>query len=259
MTQKHPNPKAEEKKLSMLSIRRLVPNALTLGAICLALTALRLGIDGRFKLAVLSLIAAGFLDGIDGRIARMLGAQSRMGAQLDSLADFFNFGITPVLLIYLWQPDSLQKFGWLGVLCYAVCGALRLARFHVDMEHRKKDPWEYNYFVGIPSPGAAGLVMLPLYLDFWGVPLFRDLPILISLYCAIIGLLMVSNIPTFSPKPVRFTIPKKLALPLLLLVTLAAGAVLTYPWVGLSVLCALYLSTLPWSAWCYAKEEEKQK
>ena len=150
-------------------LRRIVPNAVTLLALCLGLTSFRLGLNNAFDLGVLCIVGAGFLDAFDGRLARMLKAESPLGAQLDSLSDFVNFGIAPVLLVYLWALQSTGRVGWAVILIFSVCCALRLARFNVDMEEADRPAWKSQFFMGVPSPSAGGLVMLPMYLHLGGL------------------------------------------------------------------------------------------
>ena len=156
---------AESLKSRRFPVRRIIPNMVTLLALCLGLTAVRQGLEGRFELAVMCIVIAGFLDAFDGRLARLLKAESPLGAQLDSLTDFVNFGIAPVLLVYLWALQSTGRLGWAIILVYSVCCALRLARFNVDMEEADRPAWKTRYFIGVPSPSAGGLVMLPIYLQ----------------------------------------------------------------------------------------------
>ena len=143
--------------------RVLIPNIFTLLGLCAGLTAIRMAIEHRWDLAVAALVFAAFLDGIDGRIARLLKAQSRFGAELDSLADFVNFGVAPAIIIYNWALDDLKSMGWIVVLIYAVCAALRLARFNVALERTDQPAWQKSYFVGVPAPAGAIILLLPIY------------------------------------------------------------------------------------------------
>ena len=144
----------ESLKSRQFPIRRIIPNMVTLLALCLGLTAVRQGLEGRFELAVMCIVIAGFLDAFDGRLARILKAESPLGAQLDSLTDFVNFGIAPVLVVYLWALQSTGRIGWAVILVYSVCCALRLARFNVDMEEADRPAWKTKFFIGVPSPSA---------------------------------------------------------------------------------------------------------
>ena len=157
------------RRFKMIPVRFLLPNIITLLALCSGVTAIRLGIEGRFELAVGAVIIAVVLDAIDGRLARLLKGSSRFGAELDSLADFVNFGVAPAILVYIWSLHQLRNLGWIVALGLAICCALRLARFNVAIDDPDKPAWKMNFFVGIPAPAGAGLAMAPLYLGFLGL------------------------------------------------------------------------------------------
>lgn len=233
-------------------LRRIVPNAVTLLALCLGLTAFRQGLNGNFQLAVLCIVLAGFLDAFDGRLARLLKAESPLGAQLDSLSDFVNFGIAPVLLVYLWALQATGRFGWAVILIYSVCCALRLARFNVDMEEADRPAWKSMFFIGVPSPSAAGLVMLPMYLEIGGLMDMSGATAFILANTLLIGALMVSNIPTFSGKGVS-TIRRDLVLPLMLFIGFTAVMLFTFPWITLTAMSAAYYLVLPLSYIAYKR------
>ena len=234
----------EETSGRRFPLRRIVPNAVTLLALCLGLTAFRQGLNGNFQLAVLCIVLAGFLDAFDGRLARLLKAESPLGAQLDSLSDFVNFGIAPVLLVYLWALQSTGRFGWAVILIYSVCCALRLARFNVDMEEADRPAWKSMFFIGVPSPSAAGLVMLPMYLHIGGImPMDETAPFILA-NILLIGTLMVSKIPTFSGKGFS-TIRRDLVLPLMLFIGFTAVMLFTFPWMTLTAMSAAYYVAIP--------------
>ena len=230
---------------TQLPVRTIIPNALTVLALCAGLTAIRFAIEGRFEAAVVAIIIASVFDALDGRIARMLQGSTRFGAELDSLTDFVNFGVAPVVVLYLWSLGEIGGIGWIAVLGFAVCCALRLARFNVALEDPDKPVWAGNYFVGVPAPAAAGLVMLPLYLSFIGVTWLKEVPLLIAIHALAIAFLMVSRIPTFSGKRMGLRIRRDMVLPILLLVGLSAAVILSYPWIAFTGLCALYLGSIP--------------
>ena len=188
------------RQFSQLPVRTIVPNSLTVLALCAGLTAIRFAIEGRFEAAVAAIIIASVFDALDGRIARMLRGSTRFGAELDSLTDFVNFGVAPVVILYLWSLGEIGGLGWIAVLGFSVCCALRLARFNVALEDPDKPAWSANYFVGVPAPAGALLVMLPLYLDFIGISFLKTLPLLVAIHCFFVAFLMVSRIPTFSGK-----------------------------------------------------------
>src|SRR6201991_979516 len=164
------NPDFRRRRFRTIPVRMLVPNVITLLAICAGLTAIRMAIEGRIELALGAIVFAAILDGIDGRVARMIKGQSRFGAELDSLADFVNFGVAPALILYFWQLHELGHAGWIGAMVFAICAGLRLARFNVMIDDPSRPPWAGNFFVGIPAPAGAITVLLPIYLFFLGVP-----------------------------------------------------------------------------------------
>lgn len=232
-------------------IRTLIPNALTVLALCAGLTAIRFGLENKFELAVAAILVASVLDGLDGRVARLLQGSTRFGAELDSLTDFVNFGVAPVILIYLWSLHDIGGVGWIAVLGFAICCALRLARFNVALEDPDKPAWTANYFVGVPAPAGAGLVMLPLYLSFVGIGQLAQYPLLIALHCIAVAFLMVSQVPTFSGKRTGLRIKREMVMPILLLVAFAAAIVMSYPWEAFTVLGVIYLALIPVSIWRY--------
>lgn len=228
-----------------IAIIQLVPNMLTITAICAGLSAIRFGVQGNYVLAVQLILAASILDGLDGRIARLLSSDSKIGAELDSLADFVNFGVAPALLLYFWALQDMRSAAWISVLVYSVCCVLRLARFNVTNK-ADDDETQSEYFSGIPSPAGALLVMLPMYVSF----AFADKPllpdVLICAYMIIVGLAMISNLPIWSFK--TFSISHKSVKLFLVGIAFAGAAVLTYPWITMVVLCFGYV----WSvAWCF--------
>jgi CDP-diacylglycerol---serine O-phosphatidyltransferase len=232
------------------SINRLIPNILTLLALCAGMTAIRLALAGKYESSVTAIIIAGVLDGIDGRIARLLKGMTSFGAELDSLSDFISFGVAPAVLLYLWTMESLQSLGWAVVLLFAVCCALRLARFNTQIG-AELPPYAYNFFTGVPAPAAAGLVMMPLMAWFVsGLDFFRQ-PILNGVVLAAVGALMVSRVPTFSMK--RLHMPREWVLPMLLIVGVLAAFLTTEPWATLLAVGIVYLASIPVSIRSYAR------
>ncbi|KRW93117.1 CDP-diacylglycerol--serine O-phosphatidyltransferase [Paracoccus sp. PXZ] len=227
------------------SLVQLLPNMLTIVAVCLGLTAIRFGVQGDYMRAVLLIIAAGILDGIDGRIARLLGSSSKIGAELDSLADFLNFGVAPPLILYFWALRDFRGLGWICVLVFAVCCVIRLARFNVSSKSEETQR-DSAYFEGIPSPAGALLVMLPMYLSF----AFADRPvlpqILVCLHMILVGLLLISRIPTWSFKTTK--ISRENVKFFLVGVAFVGAALLTFAWVTLIALCLGYIAMVIW-AW----------
>lgn len=234
----------EEKTRNEFALIQLLPNMLTVAAICAGLTAIRFGVQGDYIRAVLLILAAGVLDGLDGRIARLLRSSSPIGAELDSLADFLNFGVAAPLLIYFWALQDTRSAGWLSVLVFSVCCVIRLARFNVTAKTETKGSAS-AYFTGVPSPAGAGLVMLPMFISF----AFADAPLLpdalICAWTAIVGFLMISRIPTWSFKTTR--VSRENVKYFLVGFAFVGAALLTYAWITLVVLCITYVAMVVWA------------
>jgi CDP-diacylglycerol---serine O-phosphatidyltransferase len=228
-------------------VRMLVPNFFTLLALCAGLTSIRMGIEGRYELALGAIVFAALLDGIDGRVARLLKASSRFGAELDSLADFVNFGVAPAFLIFNWGLGDLKSLGWICVMIFALASALRLARFNVavDEEHPK---WQAAYFIGMPTPAAAIVVLLPIFIGQLGFEGFRSSPIMLNLvlaYTLVIAFMMVSTIPTFSGKLMGERISREYVLPIFMLAVGFVALLVTYPFGTLTGATLAYLAMIP--------------
>ena len=237
------NPELRRRRFRPIPVRMLVPNVITLLAICAGLTAIRLSTEGRMELAVAAIVFAAVLDGVDGRVARMIKGQSKFGAELDSLADFVNFGVAPGLILYFWQLQDLNNGGWIAAMVFAISGGLRLARFNATMDDPNKPPFAANYFTGVPAPAGAILVLLPVYLAFLGMP---QPPAMLTLfYTLLIAFLMVSRLPVFSGKTVRLRVPPEMVLPVFVSVIFFIALLVGYPWHILSTLTVLYLLSLP--------------
>src|ERR1700751_3526025 len=189
-------------RFRLIPVRTLVPNLITLLALGAGLTAIRLAVEDKLELALAAIVFAALLDGIDGRIARMLKGTSRFGAELDSLADFVNFGVAPALILYFWGLHDLKSAGWIAALVFAICAGLRLARFNVMIDDPNKPAWAGNFFTGIPAPAGAITVLLPIYVSFLGVPVSLITIWLTFFYTLAIAFLMVSRLPVFSGKRV---------------------------------------------------------
>ncbi|GJM02302.1 MAG: CDP-diacylglycerol--serine O-phosphatidyltransferase [Rhodomicrobium sp.] len=238
-------------------LRALIPNVITLMGLSAGLTSIRMAIDGRLELAIGLIVLAGALDGLDGRVARLLKASSKFGAELDSLADFVNFGVAPAILLFTWGLNDLKSFGWIAALAFSISAALRLARFNVSIDDPNKAQWRQKYFEGIPAPAGALMVMLPLYLYQAGLDVVRDVPPLIALYMVIIAGLMVSTLPSFSGKLLGHRIKFVYAMPLTVAGVLFAAILFTYPYITLSVICGLYLAALPLGGIFYRRDLAK--
>jgi CDP-diacylglycerol--serine O-phosphatidyltransferase len=238
-----------------IPVRMLVPNVITLLAICAGLTAIRLSTEGRMELAVAAIVFAAVLDGLDGRVARMIKGQSKFGAELDSLADFVNFGVAPGLILYFWQLHDLNNGGWIAAMVFAISGGLRLARFNATMDDPNKPAFAANFFTGVPAPLGAITVLLPIYLAFLGVP--TPPAMLTAFYTLLIAFLMVSRLPVFSGRTIRMRVPPEMVLPLFVGVVLFVALLIGYPWYILSVCSVLYLLSLP-AGWKAYRDHERK-
>jgi len=240
-------------RIGKVPFRVLLPNLVTLLALCSGLTAVRLAIEERIELALAAIVFAALLDGIDGRLARALKGTSRFGAELDSLADFVNFGCVPALMLYFWGLNEAGSFGWIAALTYAICAALRLARFNVMLDDPHKPAFAADFFTGIPAPAGAITVLLPVYLELIGVPHEGFGTVLALLYTLLIGFLMISTVPAWSGKTIGRRIRRDMVLPLLVLVALYFALLASYPWIVLAVCSVIYLSLLPVSTLRYRR------
>ncbi|AJA63983.1 MULTISPECIES: CDP-alcohol phosphatidyltransferase family protein [Bradyrhizobium] len=237
------DPDVRRRRFRPIPVRMLVPNVITLLAICAGLTSIRLSIEGRMTLAVYAIVFAAALDGIDGRVARMIKGQSKFGAELDSLADFVNFGVAPGLMLYFWQLHELGNAGWIAAMVFAISGGLRLARFNATMDDPNKPAFAANFFTGVPAPAGAITVLLPIYVAF--LDLGRLPAAVTAAYTLLIAFLMVSRLPVFSGKTKRMRVPPELVLPAFVAVIVFIAILIAYPWHVLSIGTVLYLLGLP--------------
>ena len=248
-------PETRRRRFRPIPVRMLVPNVITLLAICAGLTAIRLSTEGRMELAVAAIVFAAVLDGLDGRVARMIKGQSKFGAELDSLADFVNFGVAPGLILYFWQLNELHNGGWIAAMVFAISGGLRLARFNATMDDPNKPAFAANYFTGVPAPAGAITVLLPIYLGFLGLP--KPPAVVTALYTLLIAFLMVSRLPVFSGKTVRMRVPPEMVLPVFVSVIFFIALLVGYPWHILSAGSVLYLLSLP-AGWKAYRDEARK-
>lgn len=232
-----------------LSISKLIPNMITVGATCAGLTGVRFALQEKWEFAVIAIIVAAVLDALDGRMARLLNSASDFGAELDSLSDFVAFGVSPALILYFWSLDALGGIGWAASLFLAICCGLRLARFNTNIG--KLPPYAYNYFTGVPAPAGAGLALLPMMGDFaYDAPILQN-PILIAVWCVVVALLMVSRLPTFSFKQVK--IPTAAIVPILVAVGLLVAGLAGAPWRTLTMVGLIYIVSFGYSAYSYRR------
>src|SRR5947199_6539185 len=242
-------------RFRLIPVRMLLPNVITLLALCAGLTAIPLAAQGKLEWAVAAIVFAALLDGIDGRVARMLKGTSRFGAELDSLADFVNFGVAPGLMLYFWSLHELGNAGWIAAMVFAICAGLRLARFNVMIDDPNRPAWAANFFVGMPAPGGAITVLLPIYVTFLGLPHLAFTAPLVLFYTLAIAFLMVSRLPVFSGKRVGKRVAPEMVLPLFVVVVLFFALLIAYPWPELTVGTVVYLASLPFGFMSYRNHQ----
>lgn len=240
-----------------LTLRAMLPNAITAAALCSGLTGIRFAIEGQWSFAIGLVVLAGVLDGIDGRIARLLNAQSRFGAELDSLADSLSFGVAPALILFMWSLEDWPRFGWLAALAFAICCALRLARFNARIDTEDQPHKSAGFLTGVPAPAGAGLAFTPFYL--WtetGLDFFRD-PVVTAIWLALIAGLMISNMATLSWASIR---PRRsVRLPLIAFTGLAFAALLMEPWWTLAAISTVYLALMPYGLVKYGRIKRRRR
>jgi CDP-diacylglycerol--serine O-phosphatidyltransferase len=253
-SQQPPEPQ-EGRRFGAVPIRFLLPNIITLLALCSGVTAIRLAFEGRFEIAVAGVILAIFLDAIDGRLARMIQGTSRFGAELDSLADFVNFGVAPALLLYFWALNTARPIGWVICLMFAVACALRLARFNVSLDDPGKPAYASNFFSGIPAPAGAALAMVPLYIGFLvGDTQGHRYVAFVAPFIVLLAILLVSRVPTYSGKSLT-RVPRDAILPVLGGAALVVVCLVSFPWQTLLVASALYVGLIPVSILRYRAQK----
>ncbi|MCV3738467.1 CDP-diacylglycerol--serine O-phosphatidyltransferase [Rhizobium sp. TRM96647] len=243
-----PNDEARGPRLRQIPLRVIIPNMITILAICAGLTGIRLAFENRYELAVGMVLLAAFLDGIDGRVARLLKATSKFGVQMDSLADIVNFGVAPALVLYVFILDQARSVGWIAALIFAIAAGLRLARFNVMSERETKASWQSEYFVGVPAPAGAMLVLLPVYVGFLGLAPSLPFALVSSAYTVLIAFLLVSRVPVWSGKSEGSRIRRDFVLPVMLVVVIYVATLMSFTWETMVVTVAIYLVSLPFGA-----------
>ena len=222
--------------------RVILPNMLTLIGVCIGLTSIRFALDGRFELAIIAIMFAALIDGLDGRIARLIKGTSKVGKELDSLTDMISFGVAPAFIMFFWKLNTLGRFGWLLCLIYVICVALRLARFNVNSG--QEPSWKDNFFEGVPSPAGGILVLTPLIISLSGFDFFElNYNIIVPTFFILTSLLLISKFPTYSFK--KIIIPRRTTIFLLFGIVLFFGLLLIYPFKVISISAMIYLSLLP--------------
>jgi len=251
-------PKLKRRRFRPIPVRTLAPNVITLLALCAGLTAIRMAFENRYVVALGAIVFAAILDGIDGRLARFLKGTSRFGAELDSLADFVNFGVAPALILYFWGLHDLKSAGWIAAMVFAICAGLRLARFNVMSDDPDRPAWASNFFVGVPAPAGAITVLLPIYAAFLGLPRSNFLTWLMLGYTLAMACLMVSRLPVFSGKRIGNRVPPDMVGPLILVMVLFFALLIAYPWIILTAGTLAYLASLPFGWLSYREYARKE-
>ena len=233
-----------KQKLTSLPMRKIIPNMVTMLALCAGITSMRYSMSGNFSKAIACIFFAAIFDMLDGRVARMLKGSTKFGAELDSLSDFASFGVAPAILMYRWTLFDFPKFGWFFCMLFAICMAMRLARFNTMLEEEPQPSYWNNFFTGVPAPAAAALGILPVMLSF----VFKECTVLGSNWlCSaimfVVAMLMISRIPTISTKHMK--VPTYMIAPLFVMVVLGATLVFSMPWVVLSTMVIIYALTIP--------------
>jgi len=238
------------------SARVILPNMLTLIGVCIGLTSIRFALDGRYEFAIIAIIIAAVIDGLDGRIARLIKGTSKVGKELDSLTDMISFGVAPAFIMYFWKLNELGRFGWLVCLIYVICVALRLARFNVNAGGEPS--WRDNFFEGVPSPAGGILVLTPLIFSMSGIELFKiDYQIIVPIFFIVTSFLLISKFPSYSFK--KIVIQRKATIFLLFGIVLFFGLLLIYPFNVISVSALIYLTMLPISFFHYQKLKKENE
>ena len=250
-------PEGKRRRFRLIPVRTLLPNVITLLALCAGLTAIRLAVEEKLEWAVAAIVFAALLDGIDGRVARMLKGTSKFGAELDSLADFVNFGVAPALMLYFWGLHEMGNGGWIAAMVFAICTGLRLARFNVMIDDPNRPLWAGNFFTGVPAPAGAITVLLPIYVYFLGMPRLAFVAPVTFIYTLAIAFLMVSRLPVFSGKRVGKRVAPEMVLPVFVAVVLFFALLVSYPWIVLTIGTVCYVACLPLGVLSYRRYQRK--
>jgi len=244
-----PGDEPRRRRFKPVPLRVILPNLVTLLSLCAGLTAMRLAFEGgddKLDKAVIAILIAAVLDGLDGRLARLLKGTSRFGAELDSLADFVSFGVAPAFILWAFSLSQLGSFGWICALLFAMACALRLARFNVSIDDPNRPDWQKNFFVGIPAPAGALTALLPVYLHLVGIDRPPPLIVLEALYTLVIALMMVSRVPTYAGKTLGSRVPREWVVPLLLAFALSVALLVIHTFPVLLAITLAYLALIPW-------------
>ena len=236
--------------------RMILPNMLTLIGVCIGLTSIRFALDGKFEFAIIAIIFAALIDGLDGRIARLIKGTSKVGKELDSLTDMISFGVAPAFIMYFWKLNSLGRFGWLLCLVFVICVALRLARFNVNSN--QEPSWRDNFFEGVPSPAGGILVLTPLIISLSGFNFIKlNYDLIVPIFFVVTSFLLISKFPSYSFK--KIVIPRRTTIFLLFGIVLFFGLLLIYTFNVIAISTLVYLILLPVSYLHYQKIKKKHE
>ena len=236
--------------------RMILPNMLTLIGVCIGLTSIRFALDEKFELAIIAIIFAALIDGLDGRIARLIKGTSKVGKELDSLTDMISFGVAPAFIMYFWKLNTLGRFGWLLCLVYVICVALRLARFNINSN--QEPSWRDNFFEGVPSPAGGILVLTPLIISLSGFDLFQlNYELIVPTFFILTSLLLISKFPTYSFK--KIVIPRRTTIFLLFGIVLFFGLLLIYTFNVIAISTVIYVFLLPISFFHFQKLKKQHE
>ena len=238
------------------SARMILPNMLTLFGVCIGLTSIRFALDEKYEIAIIAIIFAALIDGLDGRIARLIKGTSKVGKELDSLTDVISFGVAPAFVMYFWKLNTLGRFGWLLCLVYVICVALRLARFNVSSN--QESSWKDNFFEGVPSPAGGILVLTPLIVSLSGFEFLKlNYDIIVPAFFVITSILLISKFPTYSFK--KIVIPRRTTIFLLFGIVLFFGLILVYTFNVIAISTIVYLCLLPISFFHFQKIKKQHE
>lgn len=245
------------RKLPAIPFRLFVPNLITVLAICAGLSGVRMALEGRIDIAVMLVLVAALLDAVDGKVARLLKATSPFGAQMDSLADIVNFGVAPALVLYIFVLEQAGAIGWTAALIYAIACALRLARFNIMLDDPDRPVWKNDYFVGVPAPAGAILVMLPIYLGLLGLELDTGFALFAGVYVVFVAVLLISQLPVYSGKASGPRVRSDLVMPVMLVIVFYVALLASFTWLTLTVSALSFLAFLPFSYRAYRRREAR--
>ncbi|AGF74330.1 phosphatidylserine synthase [Bartonella australis AUST/NH1] len=241
------------RRRSLMPIRYVVPNIITILAICAGMSGIRLAFERCYESAMLMVLLAAILDGADGRVARLVDGCSSFGAQMDSLADVINFGVAPALVVYSFILSQVHQVGWVAALVYCVACCLRLARFNVTLDSTDTPRWKWDYFVGVPAPAGALLLLLPVYLGALGLTPSWGWALFFSIYTVVVAFLLVSRLPVWNAKRIGRKLRRDVVVPCMLVMVIYVGFLATYTWYTLLITAVSYMIFLPYSALIYKK------